>query len=96
MTVAFGNLIVVIVAEGRFVENQVHEYFLFAGLLGVATIAFSVLSFFYKYHDPKSSDSDGKSESEEEESSSAPNVIQSKNSIDSDIKLLKMQSLDPN
>lgn len=91
MTVAFGNLIVVIIAEGKFIENQVHEYFLFAGLLGVATIAFSVLSFFYKYHDPKAENDE---KTDNEESSTGPNAVHSKNSIDSDVKLLKMKSLD--
>ena len=53
MTVAFGNLIVVIIAEAKFVDNQVYEYIIFAGLLGVATIIFGILAFFYKYSDPK-------------------------------------------
>lgn len=95
MTVAFGNLIVVIVAEGRFIDNQVHEYFLFAGLLGVATIAFAVLGFFYKYHDPKSDDHKSEEESEETKDEQTPNVTY-KNSIDSDIKLLKIKTLDSN
>ena len=95
MTVAFGNLIVVIIAEAKFVDNQVHEYFLFAGLLSVATIVFGVLSFFYKYNDPKSEDEkleNGKKDNKD----GIHNVVFSKNSVDSDIKLLNMKSFDTN
>jgi hypothetical protein len=49
LTVALGNLLVVIVAESKFVDNQVYEYILFAGLLFVATIVFIIISWFYKY-----------------------------------------------
>ena len=48
---ACGNLVVVIVAEARIVENQVYEYILFAGLLAIATLAFIIISYFYKYTD---------------------------------------------
>lgn len=40
----------VIVAESKFVDNQVYEYILFAGLLLIATILFMILSYFYKYN----------------------------------------------
>lgn len=95
MTVAFGNLIVVIIAEAKFVDNQVHEYFLFAGLLGIATIIFGVLSFFYKYTDPKLEDEKSEN-SKKDNKNGIPNVVFSKNSIDSDIKLLKIKSFDTN
>ena len=49
LTVALGNLLVVIVAESKFVDNQVYEYILFAGLLLIATIVFIIISYFYKY-----------------------------------------------
>lgn len=101
MTVAFGNLIVVIIAEGKFLENQVNEYFLFAGLLGCATIAFAVLTFFYKYHDPPSvgnddKKSDGEVAATAEGKEGLENVAYSKASIDSDIKLVHMRAFDPN
>jgi hypothetical protein len=51
LTVAFGNLIVVIIAEGKFFSNQAHEYYLFAGLLAIATIVFAILSYFYEYNE---------------------------------------------
>lgn len=68
---AFGNLIVVIVAKARLVDNQVYEYCLFAGLLSIATLVFSVLSFFYKYNnrrdEPSKSDSDESTLNDEED-----------------------------
>lgn len=49
LTVAFGNLIVVIVAEARAIDDQVYEYVFFAGLLFLATLIFFGLSYNYKY-----------------------------------------------
>ncbi|CAF0821688.1 unnamed protein product [Brachionus calyciflorus] len=49
LTVAFGNLIVVIIAEARFIQDQVYEYVFFAGLLFLATAVFFALSYNYKY-----------------------------------------------
>jgi hypothetical protein len=51
LTVAFGNLIGVVSAEGKFFSNQAHEYYLFAGLLAIATIIFTILGYFYKYNE---------------------------------------------
>ena len=42
-------MVVVIIAEAKFVENQVYEYLIFAGLLAIATIAFIIIGYFYKY-----------------------------------------------
>jgi dipeptide/tripeptide permease len=50
-TMAIGNLIVVIVAEAKMVDNQVWEYIIFALLLGVATILFIALAYYYKYEE---------------------------------------------
>ena len=58
LTVAFGNVIVIIVAEARAIENQVWEYVFFAGLLLLATVIFGVMSFFYKYTDKQDEKSD--------------------------------------
>ena len=52
LTVAFGNLIVIIIAEARITTNQVVEYIFFAGLLFAATVIFTILAWFYKYVDP--------------------------------------------
>lgn len=49
--VAIGNLIVLIIAESRFISNQVYEYIFFAGIMAIATIIFLILAIFYKYVD---------------------------------------------
>ena len=49
LTVAFGNLIVVIIAEANFLPNQVYEYILFAALIFIFAIVFALMSFFYVY-----------------------------------------------
>ncbi|XP_017755205.1 PREDICTED: solute carrier family 15 member 1-like isoform X1 [Eufriesea mexicana] len=51
LTVAFGNLIVVIVAEVSFFNRQIFEYILFAGLMFVDIIIFAIMARFYKYVD---------------------------------------------
>ncbi|XP_019961474.1 solute carrier family 15 member 2 isoform X2 [Paralichthys olivaceus] len=51
LTVAFGNVIVLIVAEGAGLE-QWKEFLLFAGLLLGVCIIFSIMSHFYTYVDP--------------------------------------------
>lgn len=52
LTVAFGNVIVLIVAEGAGLE-QWKEFVLFAGLLLGVCIIFSVMAHFYTYVDPE-------------------------------------------
>ncbi|XP_012287395.1 peptide transporter family 1 [Orussus abietinus] len=49
LTVAFGNLIVVIIAEGAFVSSQAMEFFLFAGLMFVDMLIFGLMAMAYKY-----------------------------------------------
>ncbi|KAL6484882.1 hypothetical protein MHYP_G00069270 [Metynnis hypsauchen] len=51
LTVAFGNVIVLIVAEGAGME-QWTEFLLFAALLVAVSIIFSIMSYFYTYVDP--------------------------------------------
>nr|XP_018670182.1 solute carrier family 15 member 2-like isoform X1 [Ciona intestinalis]XP_026693216.1 solute carrier family 15 member 2-like isoform X2 [Ciona intestinalis] len=51
LTVSIGNIIVLIVAEAKLIPNQADEYFLFAGLIGVAAILFVILSMRYEYVD---------------------------------------------
>ncbi|XP_051998894.1 solute carrier family 15 member 2 [Xyrauchen texanus] len=51
MTVAFGNVIVLIVAEGAGMEQWV-EFLLFASLLLAVSIIFSIMAYFYTYVDP--------------------------------------------
>ncbi|XP_043801458.1 peptide transporter family 1 isoform X2 [Apis laboriosa] len=49
LTVAFGNLIVVIVAEVSIFNRQAHEFLLFAALMFVDVIIFAVMAKLYKY-----------------------------------------------
>ncbi|CAK8674326.1 unnamed protein product [Clavelina lepadiformis] len=58
LTVSIGNIIVLIVAEARLIPKQADEYFLFAGLIGVAAILFIILSVRYKYVDQSEFDDD--------------------------------------
>ncbi|KAL5232675.1 hypothetical protein ACI65C_000085 [Semiaphis heraclei] len=52
LTVAFGNLMVVIVSEVRYFENQAYEYLLFAGLMVLDMLIFILMSCKYKYKNP--------------------------------------------
>ncbi|MBN3306543.1 S15A2 protein, partial [Amia calva] len=65
LTVAFGNVIVLIVAEGAGLE-QWSEFLLFAVLLVAVSIIFSIMAHFYKYVDPEQLDLLGKEEREED------------------------------
>jgi len=51
LTVSIGNIIVLIVAESSLVPNQADEYFLFAGLIGGASLLFLFLAMRYEYID---------------------------------------------
>ncbi|KAH8420456.1 hypothetical protein KR009_010559, partial [Drosophila setifemur] len=51
LTVAFGNVIVVIVAEAKFFESQASEFFLFAGLMFVDMLIFMVIAYYYLPYD---------------------------------------------
>lgn len=56
MTVAFGNLIVVIEAESRLITNQTTEFFFFAGMLFVVMAVFAIMAKFYRYVEYPSED----------------------------------------
>ncbi|XP_031828402.1 peptide transporter family 1 isoform X2 [Nomia melanderi] len=49
MTVAVGNLIVVIIAEASWFDRQMYEFLLFAALMFIDIIVFAVMARFYKY-----------------------------------------------
>ncbi|KAF3694581.1 Solute carrier family 15 member 2 [Channa argus] len=66
LTVAFGNVIVLIVAEGAGLE-QWKEFLLFAGLLLGVCIIFSIMAYFYTYVDPDQLDKIYLEDSEREE-----------------------------
>ncbi|CAH1249377.1 SLC15A1 [Branchiostoma lanceolatum] len=50
LTIAFGNLITVVVAKSRLIQDQAVEFFMFAVLMAVMTAIFIVMSHFYKYN----------------------------------------------
>lgn len=52
LTVAVGNIIVLIVAEAATLPDQWAEYILFASLLILVCIIFAVMAYFYSYLDP--------------------------------------------
>ncbi|XP_013138411.1 PREDICTED: peptide transporter family 1 [Papilio polytes] len=58
LTVAFGNLIVVLIVEGNFLDAQWKEFFLFAGLMLLDMLIFTVMALRYKYVELKSSTED--------------------------------------
>ncbi|XP_046977127.1 peptide transporter family 1-like isoform X1 [Vanessa cardui] len=58
LTVAFGNLIVVLIVEGNFLNAQWKEFFLFAGLMLLDMLIFMTMAFKYKYVELKSSTED--------------------------------------
>ncbi|XP_071370733.1 solute carrier family 15 member 1b [Centroberyx affinis] len=52
LTVAVGNIIVLIIAEAAQLPDQWAEYILFASLLVVVCIIFAIMAYFYTYVDP--------------------------------------------
>uniref|UniRef100_A0A8B9LUS7 Solute carrier family 15 member 2 n=1 Tax=Astyanax mexicanus TaxID=7994 RepID=A0A8B9LUS7_ASTMX len=64
LTVAFGNVIVLIVAEGAGLE-QWTEFVLFAALLVGVSIIFSIMAYFYTYVDPDQLDKEFRDENKD-------------------------------
>ncbi|XP_048056579.1 solute carrier family 15 member 1b [Megalobrama amblycephala] len=52
LTVAVGNIIVLIVAEAGSLPDQWAEYLLFASLLVAVSIVFAIMAYFFTYTDP--------------------------------------------
>eukprot|EP00099_Drosophila_melanogaster_P010538 NP_001284846.1 uncharacterized protein Dmel_CG2930, isoform F [Drosophila melanogaster] len=52
LTVAFGNVIVVVIAEAALFESQASEFFLFAGLMFADMLIFMVMAYYYVPNDP--------------------------------------------
>ncbi|RWS14184.1 solute carrier family 15 member 1-like protein [Dinothrombium tinctorium] len=49
LTVAFGNLLVVIIIEYLVFEKQTYEFFFFAGLMALDMLVFAIMAYFYVY-----------------------------------------------
>ena len=89
LTVAFGNLIVVIIAEANFFENQLYEYLLFAGLIFVFAVISGLMSYYYAYNnDSVSPISESSKDKEDEKENSIPTV--------EDAQLVQMKTLESN
>ncbi|KAG5851617.1 hypothetical protein ANANG_G00053550 [Anguilla anguilla] len=90
MTVAFGNVIVLIVAEGAGLEQWV-EFLLFASLLVAVSIIFSIMAQFYTYVDGDQLDSMFPTGDEEEDNLKKDQINLSQNpGTDRDYKATKM------
>ncbi|XP_045458412.1 peptide transporter family 1-like [Melitaea cinxia] len=55
LTVAFGNLIVILIVKGNFLDAQWKEFFLFAGLMLLDMLIFMTMAFRWKYVELKDS-----------------------------------------
>lgn len=47
LTVAFGNLIVAVIADLKIFPQQSHEFFFFSGLMIIDIIIFAIMAYFY-------------------------------------------------
>lgn len=61
LTVAGGNILVIIIAEGRFFPQQFVEFFFFAGLIFFLAVVFAFMSCAYTYRDDRKKKSGGDS-----------------------------------
>lgn len=52
LTVAFGNVIDIIIVEANIFDSQAYEFFLFAGLMFVDMFIFAILAYRYKPNNP--------------------------------------------
>ncbi|XP_059418248.1 solute carrier family 15 member 2-like [Carassius carassius] len=89
MTVAFGNVIVLIVAEGAGME-QWTEFILFAGLLVAVSIIFSIMAYFYTYVDPDQLDKTFREDTDDEKVKSSDSKIKETVSLTDMPKQTKM------
>uniref|UniRef100_A0AAY4BV38 Solute carrier family 15 member 2 n=1 Tax=Denticeps clupeoides TaxID=299321 RepID=A0AAY4BV38_9TELE len=75
MTVAFGNVIVLIVAEGAGLQ-QWTEFLLFGGLLVAVCIIFSIMAYFYNYVNPDQLGKDNDDEEHKDLKKDNPEMIE--------------------
>ena len=66
LTVAFGNLIVIIIAKAKAFDDQASEFFMFAVMMYVTMVIFAVMAYFYKYVDVEKRERERKEEQEAE------------------------------
>lgn len=56
LTVAFGNLIDIIISGSHFIESKPTEFFVYAALMALTITVFGVMAYFYQYADSIESD----------------------------------------
>ncbi|KAI4831451.1 hypothetical protein KUCAC02_000992 [Chaenocephalus aceratus] len=81
LTVAVGNIVVLIIAEAATLEDQWAEYILFASLLVLVCFIFAFMAYFYTYIDPAKIEAEfAHKEPEEEEKKKRKSVDMSRKS----------------
>jgi dipeptide/tripeptide permease len=101
LTNGFGNIIVIIIAEAHFFENELYEYVLFAGLIFVFTIIFLIMCYFYVYNESvspivQSNADEDKNEIENEKGNLNRSFVNDTedNRKDSGVQILSMTALE--
>ncbi|RWS30377.1 solute carrier family 15 member 1-like protein, partial [Leptotrombidium deliense] len=86
LTVAFGNLLVVIIIEYLKLEKQTHEFFFFAGLMALDMIVFAVMAYFYVYVNNDANDSRIESDNQKNDGKEKQKVNYVNNGYEEDSK----------
>ncbi|XP_065096249.1 solute carrier family 15 member 1b [Paramisgurnus dabryanus] len=89
LTVAVGNIIVLIVAEAGTLPDQWAEYVLFASLLVAVSIIFSIMAYFYTYMDPEEIESKFKEHEPEDKDNKYIEMVK-RDSVSSELKQTKI------
>lgn len=89
LTVAVGNIIVLIVAEAGTLPDQWAEYILFASLLVAVSIVFSIMAYFYTYMDPEEIESKFKEHEPEDKHKKHIEMVK-RDSVSSELKQTKI------
>lgn len=82
LTVSFGNLIVIVIAEVKFFKSQASEFFLFSCLMAVDVLFFIALAMRYKYVEMSNNDAEsGKIKENGEEEDTKPKGIENRSYV---------------
>lgn len=74
LTVAFGNLIIAIIADAKIFPHQSYEFFFFAGLMVLDMAIFAIMAYYYVPSKlaEEGAEADGRDEKTADENGSAP------------------------
>lgn len=67
ITVAIGNLIVVVIAESRIFKVASAESFMYSGLMALDMVVFGIMASFYKYIEPAATKQEGEEAKKKDE-----------------------------